>query len=249
MDPREKNKQAQSKQQAKVAKKHEQAKIAQEVAQATPEQLQAKLSKRNEDYLFKLHKALVENGQTDQEAQKQVDNLLQEVIDNQIKGIPARQLYGTVATKVDAIFHKKIEAKNHVEFWKLSVDSSLFIAALFLVMFGIMGFFVKHPSRENQMGIVTTILICIFWGILLSWFNQQMMLDKKKRKPMWQSVVILIVGLIVMYVGSMLVQLLPAAINPILPPIVNVILAALVYGIRWLFRHYYHITINTFSGR
>ncbi|MBA1395320.1 DUF1129 family protein, partial [Lactobacillus sp. XV13L] len=113
----------------------------------------------------------------------------QEVIDNQIKGIPARQLYGTVATKVDAIFHKKVEAQNHVDFWKLSVDGGLLWFAMFLVIFGVMGFFVKHPNRNNQMGILTTIVICALWGVLFAWFNQQMIENKKKRKSVWQIII------------------------------------------------------------
>ncbi|MBI0107135.1 DUF1129 family protein [Lactobacillus sp. W8089] len=249
MDPRQKNKQAQKKQQVKAAKRHEQALVAQQVAAASPEQLRAKLSKRNEDYLFKLHKALVENGKSDQQAQQQVDDLLSEVIDNQIKGIPARQLYGTVATEVDTLLHKKETSNKQVEFWKLSVDGALLWGAMFLVVFGIMGFFTKHPDRSNQMGILTTIVICALWGILFAWFNQQMMETKKKRKSAWQIILYSVLALVVIWMVSLLTYILPPAINPILPPIVNIILAIVVYGIRWLFRYYYHITINTLSGR
>lgn len=249
MNLRQKNRQAQCKQQAKVAKKHEQALLAQHVANASPEQLRAKLSKRNEDYLFKLHKALMENGKSEQQAQQQVDALLSEVIDNQIKGIPARQIYGNVSTEVHTLLHKKATTDKQVEFWKLSVDGALLWGAMFLVVFGIMGFFTKHLNRSNQMGILTTIVICALWGILFAWFNQQIMETRKKRKSAWQIIIYSILALIVIWMVSLLTYILPPTINPILPPIVNIVLAVVVYGIRWVFRYYYHITINTLSGR
>ena len=250
MDPRKKNQAAQQKQQVRVQKKAQQKDVQQKIAQASTDQLQAKLSKRNEDYLFRLRKALIAQGKTAAQAQTLIDNLLVEIIQAQMQGTEERQLYGTVDQKVNVLLNKKPENTSRMpEFWKASVDNSLLFGALFTVMYGIVGFTTKHPDRSNQSGIVTIILLSILWGILITWFTQQMQQARSKRQPIWRISLILVFGLLVMYAIMFITTILPPVINPILNPWLYIILAACAYGARWLFRHYYHIQYNSFTGR
>ncbi|NVY96667.1 DUF1129 domain-containing protein [Lactobacillus sp. DCY120] len=251
MDPRAKNETAQNKQQERVAKKAEQEEVQAAIAAEEPAQLRARLSNKNEDYVFKLQKSLQENGKTAAQAQTLVEQLLTEIVQNQIKGIPARQLYGPVNQKVaDLLEQKQRQAKNRrPEFWQMCVDNGLLFAALFGAMYGIIGFTTKNPSRNNQSGIFTIILLALLWGILITWFTTKMQVARKDREPIWKIALVLIVGLLLMYAILGITMIIPAAFNPILPPIWYLVLAVIFYGGRWLFRRYYHIRYNSFTGQ
>lgn len=250
MDPREKNKKAQVKQKQRVAKQKQKDVVTEKIVKATPEQLKAKLSKRNEDYLFRLHKVLIADGKSDADANEMIDGILQEVIDSQIKGVPAKQMYGTIRTKADSLEHKKANKDaQDVDFWKLCVDNTLLFLSLFAVMYGIVGFTTKNPSKNNQSGILTIILVSVLWGVLITWFTQKMESARKKHQSWWKVIGILVLGLILMYLVLGGTMILPAVINPILPPIWYIILAAVAFGGRWYFRKHYDIKVNSFTRR
>lgn len=255
MDPRDKNKQAQQhqqeQQQQRTQKREHQLEVEEQIKTATPEQLRSKLSNKNEDYLFRLQKSLTQQGKTSQQAQTMVDDLLQEVLDNQIKGIPARQLYGSVTTKVEALIHKKTPkaTASNTPTWQMAVDNSLLFVAIFAIMYGVMSLFIKHPSRQNQSGILSILVIAIVWGILFGWLNKRMLAEDHKREPFWKTILIIVIGLLIMFFVWMLTVLVPPVLNPILPAWAEIVIAVVAYAARWGFRKYYHITFSSFTGR
>ncbi|UQS83025.1 DUF1129 family protein [Bombilactobacillus thymidiniphilus] len=251
MDSREKNAKAQVNQQERHEKKQQQEVVQEQIQSTDVDNLRTKLSNKNADYLFKLRRQLLQKGQTEEKAQELTDSLLVEVINNQIKGIPARQLYGTVEQQAQVLVQPPKKSQNVADekLWKLAVDNSLLFASLFLVMYGFIGLFSKQAKNTTQSGLSTIILISILWGVLFSWFNQKMAAAKQKREPIWKVALTLVLGMVIMYLVVALTMILPPFLNPVFSPTVYVILAILAFGGRWLFRNYYDIHYNTFSGR
>ncbi|UQS82172.1 DUF1129 domain-containing protein [Bombilactobacillus folatiphilus] len=251
MDPREKNEQKQAQSQEKTIKRQQQLATEEQIRNADATALWQKLSRKNEDYLFKLHKALQNNGKTTSQAQEIIDNLLPEVLENQVKGITARQLYGKVADKLDATLHRKVPSQTaaNTPMWQMAVDNSLLFIAVFAVMYGIMSLFIKNPSRDNQSGILSILIIAIIWGVLFGWLNKRMMTKKEEREPFWKTILVIIVGLLFMMLAWLFTVLLPPVLNPILPAWAEILIAVVAYGLRWLFRRYYHITFSSFTGK
>src|SRR5699024_8305951 len=115
---REKNQKAAVKQKSKVAKQEKQELTREKIQSANVDDLRKQLSNKNEEYVFKLNKRLIQDGFTEDEAKESVDNLIKEIIENQIKGIPANQLYGPVTKKSGDIAHP-VKPKKKTPFWAL----------------------------------------------------------------------------------------------------------------------------------
>lgn len=245
-DLREKN--------AKVIKKQEQAEASEQksstfmnnIENMTLDQMKSKLSKRNDEYLFKLNKALVESGKTELQAQELIDGLVKEVYMSQVKGIPATKLYGPVAQKVDSINNVKKEPKK-IPFWMNAVDTTLLFIALFGAMYGILGFADKSgASQKGQTGIVTLFIVSILWGIILTWFSTEMRKPKAQRPGMWKTIIYMIIGLVIMYGVLAVTAMFPQSINPTVSAVVYIIIAVVAFGGRYLFRKVNNITGSSF---
>lgn len=216
------------------------------IEEMTLEQMKSKLSKRNDEYLFKLNKALVESGKTTTQAQELIDGLVKEVYVNQVKGTPASKLYGPITQKVDDINNVKKEPKK-IPFWMNMVDTTLLFIALFGAMYGIIGFTDKSgASQKGQTGIVTLFIVSILWGAILTWFSTQMKKSKKERPGMLKTIIYMVIGLVIMYGVLALTALLPQNINPNVTPIVYIIIAIVSFGGRYLFRKKNQITGSSF---
>lgn len=236
-DLREKNKQAAEKQKVTAAKKLKQSETTEQIYAASPDDLRAQLSNKNEEYVFKLNKHLLGDGFKEDEAKEAIDKLMPEIIDNQIKGTPANQLYGPVTKKAGDIAHP-VKPVKKTPFWASSVDNSLLFFALFGLLYGIVALTNKDSSSSNQTGIITLVILSGMWGTLLTWFNIQMKKPKKERPGWGITIGYLAVGLMLMFVFLGAMTFVPATINPSLSGIGYFIVAVVVYGIRFVFRRY-----------
>lgn len=236
-DLREKNKEAVEKQKVTAAKKLKQAETTEQIYAAKPDDLRSQLSNKNEEYVFKLNKYLLDDGFKEDEAKEAIDKMMPEIVDNQIKGVPANQLYGPVTKKAGEIVHPVKKVKK-TPFWASSVDNSLLFFALFGLLYGVVAFTSKNSSSSNQTGIITLIILSGMWGTLLTWFNIQMKKPKKERPGWGITIGYLAVGLMLMFVFLGAMTFVPATINPSLNGIGYFIVAVVVYGIRFVFRRY-----------
>lgn len=239
-DLRERNKKATEKQKRNAAKKVKTDEIVEQINSSDPDELRKQLSNKNEEYVFKLNKRLVDDDFSEDEAKESIDKLLPEIVSSQIKGIPATQLYGPVSKKAGDIAHP-VKPKKKTPFWQLAIDTSLLFFALFGLLYGIVGLTSKQTS-QNQTGIVTLVLLAAMWGVLLTWFNLQMKKPKSERPGLLLTIGYLGAGLVIMFVFLGLMQLVPKTFNPPLDGVIYLVLAVVAYGGRFLYRRYFHIT-------
>ncbi|WP_125761453.1 DUF1129 family protein [Companilactobacillus hulinensis] len=244
-DLREKNKQAAEKQKGNAAKKVKHQETKEKIATATPDELRKKLSNKNEEYVFRLNRFLVDGGFTEDEAKQSIDELMSEIIENQIKGITANTLYGPVTKKATEIVHPT-KPKKATPFWASAIDTSLLFFALFGLLYGIVAFTSKKTDPNNQTGILTLLILSAMWGSLLTWFNNQMKKPKNERPGWGITIGYLVFGLILMFLFLGAMAFVPTSINPTLGGIGYFIVAAIAYGIRFVYRRYMGIHDRAF---
>ncbi|WP_129045551.1 DUF1129 domain-containing protein [Companilactobacillus metriopterae] len=245
-DLREKNKKAINKQKEKVEKREKSSETEEQILTTDVSDLRSKLTNKNEEYVFKLNKTLVNDGFTEDEAQQVINELIPEIVSNQIKGIPANQLYGPVSQKVNDIVHPTKPVKKS-PFWALGLDTSLLFLALFAIMYGIMGLMTKQSAKQGQqMGVVTLLILSGMWGYLLTWVNQQMKKPKSERPRLMVTIGYMLVGLVVMFGVLALTSVVPSMFNPSLNGTFYIVIAVVAYGGRFLFRRQFGITERGF---
>ncbi|KRL63342.1 DUF1129 family protein [Lactobacillus psittaci] len=240
MDTKEKNLKNSAKQAENLQKEEKLANLTSE----SPAKLRQNLSNKNSDYIFRLEKALIQGGKTEQEAQTETDKLLVEIISAQKQGVPASTLYQkSPVLKADEILHPVVKPKEP-EFWQKAVDNGLLYFAIFAGMVAIMG--LSSPKTQNsQLGIFTLIGISVVFGYVMTALNEEVIQSRlRDRKLGWGKMIFMLIGTVALIFVVISIFTLKAVqpINPVLPVAVNLILAILAFGGRYFFRKHYHIT-------
>lgn len=222
-----------------------------EIKQMDPDKLREKLSNKNQDYVFRLEKELQLQGSLSQiDARQMTNKLLGEIIVAQRHGQPANGLYlASPRIKAEQMLHPE-KKPTPTPFWQLAVDGAGLYLVFFLVLIGVMDVFQPNQSTNSQMGILTVASVGIIMGIIMVRFNDWVV-PSKNGKRSWSKAILSIIGtaggiFILTWVLS-----IPAlkVINPVLPGSVDLIIAAVVYGLRYLFRKHYHIVGSAFAPR
>ena len=94
------------------------------------------LTKRNEDYLFHLDKALTERNYDPEKKEQVLTLMYEELKDKQRQGIVATKLYGTVTEKAEEIVNgpkKEDEPTELPKFWVLALDNGLIMFIMFCI--------------------------------------------------------------------------------------------------------------------
>ena len=238
--------------QAKLKKQTETDNRDEAIKQMDPKELRNKLSNKNQDYVFRLEKELQLQGSISRaEAVEMTDKLLGEIVAAQRHGQPANGLYlASPKIKAEQMLHpdKKPVA---TPFWQLAVDGAGLYLVFFLGLIGVMELFQNNKQgQSSQMGILTIASVAILMGVVMVRFNDWVMPAKDGHKS-WGKAILAIIGTAVgLFVWIWLLSM-PSlqVINPVLPGIADIIIAALVYGLRYLFRKHYHIVGSAFAPR
>ena len=223
-----------------------------EVKQMQPAELRKQLSNKNSDYVFRLQKELETQGKMSQEdAQKRVDELLKDLVIVQRHGQPASTYYNmSPKLKAADMLKPKKKKASDIPFWQYATDNALFYVAIFFGLFGLIGLFQKNDKYNSQMGVLTLLIVGASLGVFMTKYNDWVLPNgSKNRKIPWSKLIwgfVLLMGMLFICFG---VLGLPAlqVINPALPGVYNLIIAAVAYGIRWLFRRHYEIIGSAFS--
>lgn len=196
------------------------------------------LSKKNEDYLYRLRKLLIAGGKTNDEEAEIIDKLTPEILEAQRGGKTANQLYGAPTVKAEAILHAPKPAKK-IPYWQVGVDNTLLFFSLFAAFYGLMAMFSKQ-NQEATTGILSLIVISIGVGAMMgySYYINQ----RESKPPLWKSLLWIVLFILVMFILIGVTSIIPAMVNPHIPGIAYLILAALAFGGRWLFRRHYGIS-------
>ena len=197
------------------------------------------LTKKNEDFIFRFKKLMLQNSQLSADKIAEVTNEVeQKLIEAQGTGQTAAQLYGTPTQAVQQFLDpRKLAKKLHdYKFWNLAADTSLAILMLFCAVFGLSLFFSKSTTNQGA-GIVSLFLIAILGGSIYTAVILKLTPDPKKIKNNGQKNYrgLYLIGAVVAWIiGFIVLGLLPQVINPTLPPVAYIVLAIAAYGaFRW----------------
>lgn len=231
----------------------------QEVAKKQAEKLQAKkdeaipastlegLTKRNEDYMFRLNRALEEKSIPAEKRKQVVDEMTAELRDKQRQGITANKLYGTVSERVEAIIAGPEKKAKEPSYWSLALDNGLIMFMMFCIMYAALGTFSKKQAEVNG-GILTLIVTSVIAGLGMAYFykvagNRR---DRKKRIPLWKTLLLSAALVVIWITAYTLVMAVPGVLNRTFEPIVYAVLAVIAFGARYILKKKYGLIGSIF---
>ena len=201
------------------------------------------LTKRNEDYLFHLDKALTERNYDPEQKEQVLNEMYQELKEKQKQGIVATKLYGTVTEKAELIINgpKKSEAPTELpKFWILALDNGLIMFIMFCIMYTLLDVFSPQQADVSG-GWITLLATSTIAGVGLAFFYRSMLSARKEKgKKRWIKTLLITLELILIWVVAFgIISFIPVSINRTMEPIVYAILAGLGYlVIRYLKKKY-----------
>lgn len=194
------------------------------------------LTKRNEDYLFHLDKALTEKNYDREQKEQVLTEMYQELKEKQKQGVVATKLYGTVTEKAELIVNgpKKSEAPTELpKFWILALDNGLIMFIMFCIMYTLLGVF-SPKQADVSGGWITLLATSTIAGVGLAFFYRSMLSARKEKgKKRWIKTILITLELILIWVVAFgVIAFIPVSINRTMEPIVYAILAGLGYLVR-----------------
>lgn len=194
------------------------------------------LTKRNEDYLFHLDKALTEKNYDREQKEQVLTEMYQELKEKQKQGVVATKLYGTVTEKAELIVNgpKKSEAPTELpKFWILALDNGLIMFIMFCIMYTLLGVF-SPKQADVSGGWITLLATSTIAGVGLAFFYRSMLSARKEKgKKRWIKTLLITLELILIWVVAFgVIALIPVSINRTMEPIVYAILAGVGYLVR-----------------
>ncbi|HAP23806.1 MAG TPA: DUF1129 domain-containing protein, partial [Lactobacillus sp.] len=182
------------------------------------------LTKRNEDYLFHLDKALTEKNYDPEQKEQVLTEMYQELKEKQKQGVVATKLYGTVTEKAELIVNgpKKSEAPTELpKFWILALDNGLIMFIMFCIMYTLLGVF-SPKQADVSGGWITLLATSTIAGVGLAFFYRSMLSARKEKgKKRWIKTLLITLELILIWVVAFgVIAFIPVSINRTMEPIV-----------------------------
>ncbi|MGX6962727.1 DUF1129 domain-containing protein [Vagococcus xieshaowenii] len=211
-------------------------------------ELEEKLTKKNQQYIFDLRKAMNGANVSDEKQITALADMLPQLVETQKTGQTARQLFGTVTERLELIANEPVEVKE-VGMKEMVIDNSLLLFALLGVMSVVMPMFLNGQPQ----GILTLIIGSISGGVAFYYlYNKVYQYDRpgadRSQKPgagkTFAISMLAMLGWSVFFIGSMLI---PGSINVVLQPVITLILSVGAYLLRRYLRKKNNIMTNMFS--
>ncbi|MBV7392172.1 DUF1129 domain-containing protein [Enterococcus alishanensis] len=226
------------------------------LAQLTQEnvELESQLTKRNEQYIFDLKKALAAANFSQEQTTTELNEMLRALVEEQKRGVTARQLYGTVTERMEAIVNKPVVKAKSTQPFLMWLDNFLMFFALLAALSGIMSFFMPAGQSVSTYGLTAIILAAALGGVIFYmmylFFYQydEPGADKSKKPKTWKSILIIVVAFVLWYIIFNATVYLPTSLNPMLNPIALIILAAASLGLRFFLKKRFGV-VSSFSSR
>ena len=207
-------------------------------------ELEQKLTKRNEQYIFDLKKSLVAANLSEEAQTMALHEMLPHLVEGQKSGNTARQLFGTVSERAEAILNKPEELPESTPalMW---LDNTLLLFGVMALMFSIM--MMGSKGKTQPLGLVTLILASMSGGYVFYLMYKYVYqydrpgMDKSKR-PGWVKTGLILVGSMLLWLmvfaGS---AMLPVVINPILDPVIVIMIGGLALIVRHFLKKKYNM--------
>lgn len=213
----------------------------------------AGLTKRNEDYVYRLNSILTDSEINNEKRDTIINEIVAELRTEQRKGVTATKLYGPVSTKAADIIMgpQKKAAEPSTSFWLTVLDNGLMMLAIFAAMYAVTGFMNKTSLEAGDSGaggLLTLLLTSILGGMGAALFYKKYGPNvKKEDKPaFWVTLLVMIAFIAVWILAYMLVALIPGPLNSILPAAVYVAIAAIAFVARLYIKRRYNINRTMF---
>ena len=209
------------------------------------ETLFQQLTKRNDQYMMSLDKALIAANISEERRVEIYNEMLKNLIEGQKSGQTARQLYGTVTERTNILLSAPKESETgRSEDWKIVLDGGLMMGAMFAFITGISGFI--GSGQGSEMGIITMILNFIIGGFAILLISKNVP-DKTKPKKGSMLRYILVssagmIGWMVLMTASM--TFIPSSINILMPAGVNIAIGVAAFAAKMYFKR----TLNIRGG-
>lgn len=208
-------------------------------------ELEKRLTKRNQQYIFDLKKSLDAANLSEEEKAVALHEILPVLVQEQKGGRTARQLFGTVSERTEAILTKPEAATGESKPVLMWLDNTLLVLGIFALMTGVMGLFVQESTQVY--GLITLLLMSMIGGWVFYlmykyiYKYEQPGADKSQRPKIWKVMLILTGSFLVWISVIALSSLLPPVINIILDPVILVALGAASLGGRYYLKKRYNI--------
>lgn len=217
----------------------------QATTQEENKELFQQLTKRNEQYMMGLDKALIAANISEEKRVTIYNEMLKNLIKGQKSGQTARQLYGTVTERTNVLLAspKGNETGSSAD-WKIVLDGGLLMGAMFALITGLSNFIGR--GQGSEMGIITMILNFIIGGFVILLISKNMPeKNKGKKGSIWRYILISTTGMLgwmLVMTGSM--ALLPSSINILMSPGVNIAIGVTAFAAKFYFKR----TLNIQGG-
>lgn len=207
-------------------------------------ELEEKLTKRNQQYVFDLKKTLNAANISEEDKMLAFHEILPALVEGQKKGLTARQLFGTVSERAEAIINKPAPKKETTPFM-MWVDNTLLMLGMFTIVFSLPSLFSRGTNLYS--GILTLLVSAmlggLFFNLMYKYFYQYERpgADKSKKPSNLKRGLIVTGAAIVWILLMMLAVVLPPSINPVFDPIIVLVIGAASLGIRYFLKKKYGI--------
>ncbi|MEG0373953.1 MAG: DUF1129 domain-containing protein [Enterococcus sp.] len=210
-------------------------------------ELEAQLTKRNEQYIFDLKKSLAAANLSEELQAIALGGILPELVEGQKTGKTARQLFGTVGERTEAILAAPAPDREGTKY-EMWLDNSLLIFVFMTVfMTGVMPLLAKNAVTSQQQGLISILVGSISGGYAFYLIHKKIYVfdrpgaDQTGRPGGFKSILIMIGIMLVWIFVFMLSAFIPAVVNPVLDPTINIILGAAAFGLRYFLKKKYNI--------
>lgn len=216
--------------------------------------LETKLTKRNQQYIFDLKKSLHAANLSEEELALALHDILPVLVDGQKQGNTARQLFGTVSERTEAIINKPAPVKETtpVMMW---LDNTMLMFGVFAIVFSLPALLSRSSSPSIYGGIITLVVTAmmagLFFSLMYKYFYQYERpgADKSQKPSNWKRFFVVTGAAFLWIFCMMFAAMIPTSINIVFEPVVILILGAAVLGLRYFLKKKFHIQGSLTSFR
>ncbi|MGB6178960.1 DUF1129 domain-containing protein [Carnobacterium sp.] len=193
------------------------------------------LTKRNDQYMMSLDKALIAANISEEKRVAIYNEMLKNLIKGQKSGQTARQLYGTVTERTNVLLASpKDTDTGRSEDWKIMLDGGLLMGAMFALITGLSSFIGK--GQGSEMGIITMILNFVLGGFVILLISKNMP-GKNKKGNTLRYILVSTTGMLGwMFVMTASMALLPSSINILMSAGVNIAIGITAFAAKIYFK-------------
>lgn len=212
--------------------------------------LWSELTKRNEQYMIGLDRALTQANYDEESKHTLYNKMMKELVINQKSGTTARQLYGTVSECAENVLQRQeatVSSERSPD-WLIALDGGLLLGAIFALISGT-SLLTAGENTQPGMGIISLILNFIAGGLsmlIVSKYQPDVNAPKGK-KGYFKYIGVLILSMVFwMLAMTATMVLVPPAINISLPATAYLIIGALSFALRVYLKKKFSITGGVF---